>query len=210
MRKFMQFFFRHFYHTFAWTYDFVAAVVSLRRWNDWVFAALPHLAGPRVLEIGFGPGHLQVRMRQGGFAAFGLDESRQMGHMALGRMKRAGLPAALTRGYGQFLPFGRNCFDDAVATFPAEYIFDPRTLTEVFRVLKPGGKFVVVPMARIQGKGLWERLAAWLFHITQQSVDLTAEAEGRIKNHFAEAGFRVSFFQTEIRQSTVLVIIAQK
>ena len=46
------------YHQFAWTYDFVAAFVSLGRWQDWVDAVVPFMSG-RVLEIGFGPGHLQ-------------------------------------------------------------------------------------------------------------------------------------------------------
>ena len=40
MRKLLRFFFHHFYHNFAWTYDFVAALVSVGRWNEWVFAAL--------------------------------------------------------------------------------------------------------------------------------------------------------------------------
>jgi hypothetical protein len=48
MREFLRFFFHHFYHGFAWTYDFVAAVVSIGRWQHWGFAALPHLRGPRV------------------------------------------------------------------------------------------------------------------------------------------------------------------
>jgi ubiquinone/menaquinone biosynthesis C-methylase UbiE len=210
MQTLLRFFFHHFYHAFAWTYDFIAAAVSARRWNDWVFAALPHQAGPRVLEIGFGPGHLQLRMRQKGFSAFGLDESWQMGRISLNRLKRSGLPPSVSRGYAQNLPFGPDCFDDAVATFPSEYIFDPQTLAEVYRVLRPGGRFVVVPMAWIWGKGLWERLAAWVFRVTGQSVALTESSKERITAHFAQAGFRVRLAREEIRQSTVLVIVAEK
>jgi ubiquinone/menaquinone biosynthesis C-methylase UbiE len=210
MRLLLRFFFHHFYHAFAWTYDFVAAVVSLGRWNDWVCSVLPHLNGPRVLEIGFGPGHLQARMMEKGLDAVGLDESRQMGRISFNRLKRSGLPPALFRGYAQNLPFGQDCFDEAVATFPSEYIFDPRTLSEVYRVLRPGGKFVVVPMAWIGGNGLWERLMAWLFRITRQSVELTDEAREKITAHFAEAGFRVSLSRAEIRQSVVLIIVAEK
>ena len=65
------------YHQFAWTYDLVAATVSLGRWKDWVRSALPYLSG-RVLEIGFGPGYLQLSLFELGIPAFGLDESRQM------------------------------------------------------------------------------------------------------------------------------------
>ena len=46
------------YHHFAWTYDLVADIVSLGQWKDWVRTALPYLDGC-VLELGYGPGHLQ-------------------------------------------------------------------------------------------------------------------------------------------------------
>ena len=62
MTRFLRFFFRHFYHEFAWTYDFVAAVVSIGRWNQWIDSALPFVQGRRVLEIGHGPGHLQEHL----------------------------------------------------------------------------------------------------------------------------------------------------
>jgi ubiquinone/menaquinone biosynthesis C-methylase UbiE len=69
------------YHQLAWTYDFVTSVVSLGRWSDWVQSALPYLNG-RVLEFGFGPGHLLPSLSENNLPAFGLDESRQMAHLA--------------------------------------------------------------------------------------------------------------------------------
>src|SRR5512143_1827971 len=88
LRRFLRLFFWHFYHGFAWTYDVVAAVVSIGRWNDWVRAALPYVEGARVLEIGHGPGHLQLDLRQTGRQVMGLDESRQMGRLARNRLLR--------------------------------------------------------------------------------------------------------------------------
>jgi ubiquinone/menaquinone biosynthesis C-methylase UbiE len=210
LMKLLRFLFYHFYHAFAWTYDSVAALVSVGRWQEWVLTALPYLDGPRVLELGHGPGHLQAAMRQKGLDAFGLDESRQMGRMARANLVYAGLPAALSRGYAQNLPFYGACFDSVVATFPTEYIFDPLTLMEIYRVLRPGGKLIVVPMAWIGGKKLRDRAAAWLFRITQQNRELTEAAQGRIQVPFAEAGFRVRTEIVEKRASTVLVIIAEK
>ncbi len=210
MRKLLRFFFYHFYHAFAWTYDFVAAIVSVGRWNDWVRTVIPYLKGQRILEIGYGPGHLQVALRQKGLIAFGLDESRQMGRLALARLKRTGLPAALSRGYAQNLPFGPDCFDCVMATFPSEYIYDPQTLAEAWRVLRPGGRMVVVPMASMGSKKLPDRAASWLFRVTQQHVDLTESLREKIKAHFTEAGFTVSLNQVEIRQSVALVIVAEK
>ena len=206
----MRFFFYHFYHAFAWTYDLVSWVVSVGRWRDWLLTALPYLEEPRVLELGHGPGHLQGALRQRGMIAFGLDESRQMGRMARMRLLGLGLPVALTRGHAQFLPFDVDCFDSVVATFPTEYIFDRRTLDEIFRVLRPGGRLVVVPMAWIVGKSVVDRAAVWLFRVTGQGGTLTDAFKERIQLPFVGAGFRVRVETVEKRLSMVLVIVAEK
>src|SRR5689334_15764090 len=206
--KLLRFLFHHFYHAFAWTYDSVAALVSVGRWQQWVLSALPYLEGPRVLEIGHGPGHLQVAMRRKGLSAFGLDESRQMSRMAFSRLSRMKLGPALSRGYAQKLPFKTACFHNVVATFPTEYIFDARTLAEIYRVLRPGGKLVVVPAAWIGGKNVPDQVAAWLFRITRQGGEITEPARDRIKIPFTEAGFEVRIETVEMRSSTVLVVVA--
>lgn len=208
--KLLRFFFYHFYHAFAWTYDFVSWTVSVGRWRDWLLTALPYLQGPRVLELGHGPGHLQVALRQKGLIALGLDESAQMGHMAFGRLTRLRFPRGLVRGRAQSLPFGANCFDSVVATFPTNYIFDPHTLNDIFRVLCPGGRLVVVPMAWIFGRSLPDRAAVWLFRVTGQGGVLTDALKERIQVPFAESGFRVRIELVEKRLSMVLVIVAEK
>lgn len=208
--KLLRFFFYHFYHAFAWTYDLISWVVSVGRWRDWLLTALPYMGGPRVLELGHGPGHLQVALRQKGLVAFGLDESRQMGRLTLERLARIALPVALTRGHAQSLPFAVGCFDNVVATFPTNYIFEQRTLDEIFRVLRPGGRLVVVPMAWILGRGLLDRAAIWLFRVTGQGGELTELLKERIQLPFKETGFRVRVEMVEKRLSTVLVIVAEK
>jgi ubiquinone/menaquinone biosynthesis C-methylase UbiE len=209
MRKLLRLFFHYFYHSFAWTYDFIAAIVSVGRWKEWVFAVLPHIHGQRVLEIGFGTGHLQVGLNRCGFHTFGLDESQQMIHHARANLERNQLHVALSRGYAQFLPFASDSLDSIVATFPSEYITDELTLAEIRRVLKPSGRLVLAPMAWIWGKSLADRAAKWLFRVTGQSEELTDKFEGRIKSIFTKAGFQVEITYTEIRHSTVLIIAAE-
>lgn len=216
MRKFMRFFFHHFYHALAWTYDFVAAVVSIGRWKAWGRAALPYLSaersrqslrGKRVLEIGFGPGHLLVEMNRGGFQAIGLDESPQMIRQAKRNLSWNNFPAALSRGYAQFLPFESDSFDSVVSTFPSEYIADPRTLAEARRVLKEDGRFIIVPVAWTGGASLLERGSRWLFRATGQGGE---GVEARITVFLAEHGFSAVCSKVEIRHSTVLVVVAEK
>ncbi len=210
MRKFLQHFFYHLYHSFAWAYDFVAAIVSVGRWQAWVFAALPHLRGSRILEIGFGPGHLQVELQQRGFHAFGLDESWQMVWRARNKLRQKRLPSALLRGYAQFLPFATGSLDGVVATFPSEYIANQLTLAEIKRALQPSGRLIIIPMAWMWGKSLADRVAKWLFRVTGQAEGFPETFESQLNTLLTESGFRVEVSHTEIRHSTVAILIAEK
>jgi ubiquinone/menaquinone biosynthesis C-methylase UbiE len=157
--------FHHFYREFAWSYDAVAWAVSGGLWRRWALAALPLLEG-RTLELGFGPGHLQLALAPSARAA-GLDASPQMAAMAARRLRRAGYPPRLARGLAQHLPFPDAAFDTVVATFPAEYILDPATHAEIRRVLAPSGRLVVVPFAQLD-PGPYARLVDLAYALTLQ------------------------------------------
>lgn len=211
-RILLRFFFRHFYHGFAWTYDSVAALVSLGRWNHWVRSALPYVEGSQILEIGHGPGHLQQSLRENqARTVIGLDESPQMGRIARRRLQKAGHERVnLARGLGQALPFPSSLFDTVVSTFPAEYIFDEQTFHEVKRVLRAGGCFVIVPAAWIVGRKALDRAAAWLFRATDQVPQLPAEVFGeKLRKQLEEAGFNTDVENVQLRSSQVLIVIAR-
>ncbi len=210
LRAFLRFFFHHFYHDFSWTYDAVAALVSMGRWNQWILCALPYIRGQQVLELGFGNGHLQLALAKSGYKAFGLDESRQMAKQTFLRLTRNALPPKLSRGYAQSLPFEAACFDTLVATFPTEYILEAQTLEEVHRVLRPGGRLVVIPTAWIGGQAPSDRAAAWFFRVTHQAERITDDLQDRIKVPFAAAGFGVETVVVTVRSSSVLIILARK
>jgi SAM-dependent methyltransferase len=198
------------YHQFAWTYDFVAAVVSLGQWQDWVRASLPFVQGASVLELGYGPGHLQVALAEKGYRVFGLDESRFMSRLAGKRLKKARLPIRLSRGYAQNLPFASSSVQSVISTFPSEYIFEPHTLEEVRRVLSPGGNFVVLPWAWITGRGVLERVAAGLAHVTGETPGPAGSIPAGLRERFQEAGLEVAWEILPLRSSALLVINATK
>ncbi len=144
-------FFYHLYHTFARFYDLVASIVSLGHWKKWVTSAVPYLEGPRILELGFGPGHLQVALgKSGNLFVIGLDESRQMAEIAAKRLRQNKFsnPNRLIRGRAEYLPFLSSTFDTVVATFPTPYIIRTESIAQILRVLKPGGRLVVLLAAR--------------------------------------------------------------
>jgi ubiquinone/menaquinone biosynthesis C-methylase UbiE len=203
IRRFMQVFFHLLYHPFAFTYDLVAATVSFGKWKDWVYAIFPFIEGTRILELGHGPGHMQRFLLSRGLAPVAIDESTQMGRIAKHRL---GTSQKLTRGLAQSLPFASESFDTIISTFPTEYIFDPRTLEGVKRVLRNGGRLIVLPAAFPSSVFL-----KWLYKVTGESPEVLDEAiKERFKKPFAQAGFEVEVKQVELKSSTLVVIIATK
>jgi len=197
------------YHQLAWTYDFVASIVSLGHWQDWVHSALPYLNG-RVLEIGFGPGHLQQFMYGNNLLVFGLDESPQMARQASRRLRKQGAISRLSRGYAQYIPFPGGAFDSVVSTFPSDYIFDPLTLKEIKRVLTPTGRLIILPMAWITGKHPLERLAAGLVRVSGETPGKPWSLSSTLRDRFSPLGFDVHSEIVELKASQVLVIVVEK
>lgn len=203
MKVILRVFFKLLYHQLAFAYDLVAASVSFNRWKDWVKSVMPLIQGNRILEIGHGPGHLHRVLLDRGLLAVGIDESRQMAHLA---KRRVGASARLTRGLAQHLPFLSESFDTIISTFPADFITDPRTLAEVMRCLSHGGRFVVLPVA-------WPKnpFLDWLFKVTGESPAEALElVKVKFREPFVKAGFEAKVQTLDVKSSILLIIVATK
>ncbi len=198
----LRLFFNLLYHQLAWLYDWVAWMVSLGAWQKWVLSVKPYLDGPRTLEIGYGPGHLQVALNQNGSSPFGLDESVQMGRIARRRLTGQGFSPNLVRGDALALPFANDSFQQVAMTFPSETILNLVSLTEIHRVLVKGGTAIILPLAWITGRKPLERAAAWLNRTTGEAP----EWDERVLEPLLKAGFGVSWEMVEFDSSKVLVI----
>lgn len=203
MKAFLRLFFDLLYHQFAFTYDLVAAAVSFNRWKDWTREVLPLIEGTRILELGFGPGHLHRLLRREGWFAVGIDESPQMTRLA--RRNTKGM-ANLTRGLAQHLPFQSEAFDTIISTFPSEYIFDQDTLAEARRCLMVRGRLIVLLAAMPKSRAL-----KWLYKVTGESPSQTEEVvKKKLQEPFLRAGFATDIKNVELKSSRLLIVIAEK
>jgi ubiquinone/menaquinone biosynthesis C-methylase UbiE len=125
---------------------------TINRWvNEAVFRRLDLEPGSRVLELGFGNGHLiPVLMRHArGIRYVGIDKSPTMADEAL-RFNRTLVTsgrAAFHRGSAEDMPFPDNSFDRAFGAGVVYFWAEPvETLAEIRRVLRSGGRSLLASM----------------------------------------------------------------
>lgn len=131
------------YDRVAPIYDAVESLMELRsaRWRRQLWAGV----GPGdVLEIGVGTGK-NIRHYPPGARVIGFDISGRMLDRARRRARKLGVSAQLLVADAQSLPFADASFDTVVSTYVFCSVPDPiRALREAHRVLRPGGRLLMV------------------------------------------------------------------
>jgi SAM-dependent methyltransferase len=96
--------------------------------------------GRSVLDLCCGQGRLTAMLGAAGAKIAGVDFSKEM----LALAAKAAPDATLKEGDAADLPFDDDAFDAVVCNFGMMHLPDqPRALTEVRRVLRPGGRYVM-------------------------------------------------------------------
>lgn len=119
--------------------------------------------GQSVLDIGCGTGSLAIaasrRVGADG-VAHGIDGAQEMIERARQKAAKAGVTAAFTHAVVEEIPFSDGYFDTVIASLMFHHIrraVREQCAREMYRVLKPGGKALVVEFGR-DGKSMIERL----------------------------------------------------
>ena len=132
-------------------YDLVNTLLSGgtdQGWRRKAARATAAAAGSAALDVACGSGRLSAELRRLGAFVVGLDFSREMLHVAAS--EHPGL--ALVRGDALALPFPDASFDAATIAFGLRNLADPvGGLREMLRVLRPGGRAVVLEFVRPAG-----------------------------------------------------------
>ena len=133
-----------------------ASAESLRRFDDAYLALYPYLdalsrrarlTGRPVLEIGLGYGTLSGRLAARGAELHGLDIAPGPVEMVRHRLRLQDRPAdeRIVQGSALDMPFPDASFDRVYSIGCLHHTGDlPRAVAEVHRVLRPGGRAVVM------------------------------------------------------------------
>ena len=120
-------------------YDFVNSLTTLGFDKSWRKQAAKKLNPGSVLDLGSGTGASYTDLIN--FDVTALDPDEQM--LSLNNFEKKVV------GKGEELPFKENSFDNVLCCFVWRNVSDTeKVLSEVYRVLKPGGKFILLDMTR--------------------------------------------------------------
>ena len=145
-------------------YRFASTVPFAGQWRVWQLLVLPHIHGQDVLELGCGLGDLLSDILEAGYAGRAVEHSPQMVAAARDTLQKrnVGQKNWVLQGSAQHLPFSDASFDTVVSTFPSEYIYDPDTIAEVERILRPGGRLIVIEGANLLPVGFLQPLLVFV------------------------------------------------
>lgn len=106
--------------------------------------------GGSVLEVAPGPGYFCVEMAKlGPYSVTGVDLSADMVRIARENAQKAGVSAKFQEGNASSLPFAEDTFDFLVCRAAFKNFAQPvRALQEMHRVLKPGGRALIIDLRR--------------------------------------------------------------
>ena len=120
-------------------YDFVNSLTTLGFDKSWRKQAAKKLNPGSVLDLGSGTGASYTDLIN--FDVTALDPDEQM--LSLNNFEKKVV------GKGEELPFKENSFDNVLCCFVWRNVTNTeKALSEVYRVLKPGGKFILLDMTR--------------------------------------------------------------
>jgi ubiquinone/menaquinone biosynthesis C-methylase UbiE len=133
--------------------------------KDLLYSLASLRAGERALDVGTGTGHFAVDLAHRGLEVVGVELSPTMLAEARGKASILGPPQAgavhLLRGDAAALPLLPATFDLVLSVTTLEFVADPqRSLAEMWRAVRPGGRLIV---------GVLNRLSPWAWARRRES-----------------------------------------
>jgi ubiquinone/menaquinone biosynthesis C-methylase UbiE len=205
---------RAFYNKISRVYDLLAdrSEAPVRRAG---LELLKARAGEKILEIGFGTGRGLIRLAQDvgpSGQVFGLDLADGMVKLAKANLAEAGMAgrARLRCGDAVHMPYADASKDAVFMSFTLE-LFDtpeiPRVLRECRRVLRAGGRIVVVGMSKHGKQDSLIGVFEWAHKHFPNFVDCRPIF---VRKELEQAGFRIAKALTKQMWIPVEVVVGVK
>lgn len=187
---------------FAKSYDRV--MMPLEKWRlHAIRRRLISDAVGTVLEIGSGTGLNFTYYRQAD-RVIAIEPDQQMLAQSLERAKIAQVPVEVVQGSAEQLPFTDNTFDTVAGTLVLCTIPDPKqALSEVRRVLKPGGQILFFEHVR-HHHPLWGNMQDWINPVWKRMCD-GCNLNRNSGDLIEQAGFQIQHSQWFLKDIFVAV-----
>jgi demethylmenaquinone methyltransferase/2-methoxy-6-polyprenyl-1,4-benzoquinol methylase len=178
-------------------------------------AGLATAPGEQVLEIGFGTGHILAILANAvgpTGRVFGIDISENMLAHAKDLLGGKGLRdrVSLFCGDAESLPYGDASMDGIFMCFTLE-LFDtpdiPMVLAECMRVLRPGGRIVVVAVSKEGKDGFIIHAFEWTHRHFPNLMDCRPIY---VRQSLKAAGFAIENSRTESMWVPVEIVLGRK
>jgi ubiquinone biosynthesis O-methyltransferase len=119
-------------------------VLRLAQWHHSAMVIAPEVTNRKVLEVGCGAGDFSITLSQKGAQVWGVDFSARAIEIAQAKSRVHKSNAQFRVADAQNLPFEDGTYDVVFSCECLEHVPDPqKMITEIHRVLKPGGTFVL-------------------------------------------------------------------
>ena len=144
------------FDTIARTYDRLNRVMTLgldRRWRRRAVKEVVSGQQPvvNVLDVACGTGDMCVELLKRGCTVTGVDLSEEM--LAIAKVKGERLKVKVEVADAENLPFEEESFDAVTCAFGVRnFVHLEKGLSEMLRVLKPGGRMVILELATPDSK----------------------------------------------------------
>lgn len=163
-------------------YDVMNDVMSMgihRVWKDAMMDWLAPRPNQRLLDVAGGTGDISFRFlkRAGQGHATVLDLTESMLVEGRKRAEAASMAGSLewVTGDAMALPFAANTFDVYTISFGIRNVTRPQdALNEAYRVLKPGGRLMVLEFSQIPNDGLQKLYDLYSFNVIPRMGQLVA------------------------------------
>ena len=165
--------------------------------------------GAQVLEVAPGPGYFAIELAKlGKFHVTGLDISKTFVEIARKNAKEEGAEVDFREGNASRLPFEDSSFDLIVCRAAFKNFSEPvKALQEMHRVLRPGGKSVIIDLRRdapkeaidsyVDNLGVSALNAIFMKSTFRLMLLKRAYTEDEFARFIAQSGFEKSSIQVE-------------